>query len=441
MSADVDKVENSTVLPPAVDAVVIGAGIVGAATAYELARKGVSVALLEKGRVGGEQSSRNWGWCRQQNRDPRELPLAMFGLRRWPELAEETGEDMGFRRSGIVYATTRQSEIDTWEAWGKRASEFGFHSEILTADRAHELTPGSRTKWVGGVHSPTDGHADPSRAAPVLARATQRLGGHVLQECAVRGLDIAGGRVTGVFTERGRIATQSVVLAGGAWSSRFCRRHGIDLPQANVIGTAMRTTVAPKVITHALYTPTFCVRPAVDGSFTLSIAGRGRLELTPQAMRYARTFYAPFKSRLKNLKFRMGSSFFNGPDALGDWAFDQTSPFERIRVMDPTPDGAMMREAIAALSAEYPALAGVRIVKAWGGLIDSTPDIIPVISPAGPAGLVLSTGYSGHGFGIGPAAGRLTADLVTGDTPVVDPTPFRYDRLVNGTDLGKPGLM
>lgn len=441
MSSIVDTVADAGPLPEAVDVVVVGAGIVGTATAYELARKGLSVALLEKGVVGGEQSSRNWGWCRQQNRDPRELPLSMFSLRRWAELGPETGEELGFRRTGLVYATTRQSEIDTWAAWNERARGSGFTSEILTAARARELTPGSHTPWLGGLYSPSDGHADPALASPALARAARALGASVIQRCAVRGLDIAAGKVAGVVTEQGRVRTSSVVLAGGSWSSRFCRNHDIDLPTANIIGSALLTERAPDVIKVPLYTPAFALRPTIDGAYTLSVSGRGRLELTPQALRYAGRFLKPFRNRLPNLKFRVGRSFFSGPEAAGGWSLDSVSPFERCRVLDPAPDMDMMRKAISDLVAEYPALAGLRMSRAWGGMIDSTPDIIPVISPAGPEGLLIASGFSGHGFGIGPAAGRLAADLVNGDTPIVDPGPFRYSRMVDGTDLGAPGLM
>ena len=101
-----------------------------------------------------------------------------------------------------------------------------------------------------------------------------------------------------------------------------------------------------------------------------------------------------------------------------------------------------MQLGLARLAEYYPALAGLKVAHAWGGMIDSTPDGIPVISPVdGLPGLYLSTAYSGHGFGIGPAAGRLAADLIAGDPPIVDPHPYRYSRMIDGTDLGGPGMM
>jgi len=442
MSPPVKTVPNSADFPEAVDVVVIGAGIVGAATAYELARRGISTALLEKGVVGGEQSSRNWGWCRQQNRDPRELPLVLASLERLAALAEETGEDLGFRRAGLVYATNKQSEIDAWEAWEKKARDFGVVSHILTGAQVKAALPALAGHWSGGVSSPNDGYAEPSLAAPVLAAAAGRLGAFVHQQCAVRGLDIEAGRVTGVVTERGRIRCQRVVVAGGAWTALFCRHHGIDLPLAMINGTAMRTRAAPRVFEHGIYTPNLCARPRQDGAYTLAIAGRGRLDITPLLLRHARRFWPPFKGRLPSLKLRAGASFWRGPEALHRWRDDEVSPFEVIRVIDPHPDESLVHAAVTALRRDFPALADVQIEQAWGGLIDSTPDIIPVISPvASCPGLVIAAGFSGHGFGIGPGAGVLAADLATEADPVVDPTPYRYARLVDGSALGEPGMM
>ncbi|MGM3175495.1 NAD(P)/FAD-dependent oxidoreductase [Dickeya lacustris] len=443
MPAPIKYVQDSNRLPAQVDVVVIGAGIAGVAAAYELAKKGVSVLLLEKGLVGGEQSSRNWGWCRQQNRDERELPLSIYALRRWEELQQETGEDLGFRRSGLLYTTQDQAEIDAWACWGQMAKAYGVRSDMLTAEQAKAMTPGSTSAWLGGVSSPTDGHAEPALACAGLAIAAQRLGACVIQQCAVRGLDISGGRISGVWTERGRVATSTVICAGGVWSSLFCRRHGIELPSGNVIGTAFRTAPIAQAISLPFYTAAFACRPQRDGSYTVSVSGRGRLEPGFQSLRYARQFYATYRARRKNLSFNPGiKPFLCGPEGWARWAFDERSPFERTRILDPAPDMTIVSDGLAAMRREYPALAELRAVQAWGGMIDSTPDAIPVISAVEQLpGLILSTGYSAHGFGIGPGAGRLAADLASGATPIVDPTPFRYARLVDGSGLRAPGMM
>ncbi|BEO69114.1 oxidoreductase (plasmid) [Serratia marcescens] len=443
MPALIRYVQDSRYFPESADVVVIGAGIAGSAAAYELAKQGVSLVLIEKGLVGGEQSSRNWGWCRQQNRDERELPLIIYALQRWGELGQETGEELGFRRSGLVYATGNQDDIDAWDKWGQMAKSYGVRSDILTAEQAKAMTPGSTSSWRGGVSSPTDGHAEPAWASAGLAIAAQRLGAGVFQQCAVRGLDISAGKVSGVITERGMIKTTRVICAGGAWTSMFCRRHGIDLPLGNVIGTAFRTAPIEQAISLPLYTPGFACRPQQDGSYTVSVSGRGRLSPGAQGLRYARQFYPTFKARRKNLKIELGlDPFLSGPESLARWQFDSRSPFEKVRILDPAADMSIVQEGLAAMRKEYPALSNLRVEQAWGGMIDNTADAVPVISTVEKMpGLIISAGYSAHGFGIGPGAGRLAADLATDSTPIVDPTPFRYSRLVDGTGLKVPGMM
>ena len=443
MPALIQYVQDSLYLPESADVVIIGGGIAGAAACWELARQGVSVVLLEKGLIGAEQSSRNWGWCRQQNRDERELPLIIHALQRWQELNEETGEELGFRKTGLVYATRNEQDIAAWANWNEMAKSYDIRSNILNAEQAKALTPGSTTQWKGGVHSPDDGHAEPSMAAPGLVRAAMRKGAQVFQQCAVRGLDVSAGRVSGVITERGTIKTSRVICAAGTWTSMFCRRHGIDLPLGNVIGTAFRTLPIKQAIELPFYTESFAVRPQLDGGYTVSVSGRGRLEAGLQGLKYARQFYSTFKARRKNLTIVPSlKPFITGPEALAHWSMDGISPFEKMRILDPAADLNMVKEGLAAMVREFPELQGVKVAQSWGGMIDSTPDAIPVISEVDKLpGLILSAGYSGHGFGIGPGAGRLAADLAMNATPVVDPTPYRYSRLVDGSGLDTPGMM
>ena len=155
MPVQVNVVENSPTLPTHVDAVVIGAGIIGTCTAYELAKKGRSVALVEKGMVAGEQSSRNWGWVRQQNRDLHELPLAILSTRRWDELGREVGRDLGFRQTGSLICTDDLAVLAKWESWRNAAAGQGYSSDLLTPAQAKERTPGTVTEWIGGVWSAT----------------------------------------------------------------------------------------------------------------------------------------------------------------------------------------------------------------------------------------------------------------------------------------------
>jgi glycine/D-amino acid oxidase-like deaminating enzyme len=442
MSPPVTRVRSDEALPPSADVVVIGGGIAGVAAAYAIAKKGHSVAVVEKGYVAGEQSSRNWGFCRQQNRDLRELPLAQRALEMWAGLNEELGAETGFRRAGLIYATTRQDDLDAWTRWCEQARAFQMHSRVLSGTEAKAMTPGSTDGWIGGVHSPTDGKAEPALAVPAIAEGARRLGATVHQDCAARGLETTAGRVSAVVTEKGTIRTSAVLVAGGVWTSMFCRHHGIDMPLAGVRSTSFFTAPAPEVTPGGLSTPDIAFRRRLDGGYTIGIGGRGLLELTPQGLKYAKPFWRTFKKRYRLITIRAGKSFFEGPEAFMRWSNDGISPFERMRTYDPPAQEKLISFALKRIGEIYPELANVKIMHKYGGLIDFTPDWVPVISAIDKLpGLHVSAGFSGHGFGVGPAAGRLAADLMTGDAPIVDPHPYRYSRLIDGTDLGEPGMM
>lgn len=427
-------VASDAALPEQADVVVIGGGIAGISAAYYLSKKGHSVAVVEKGRIAAEQSSRNWGWVRQQNRDERELPLAKWALDHWGDLASEIGADLGFRREGLVYLTDKAEELAGWEKWVNMARGYQVHSRVLTGAEATAMVPGSQGKWIGGVHSPTDGRAEPTMATPALAEAARRLGATLHQDCAARGMETQGGRVSAVVTEKGRIRTSRVLCAAGAWTSLFCRWHGISFPQSGVLSTAFATQPGPAVIEGGLSTPGFTFRRRVDGGYTVSIRNRGRIEITPQGLRYAREFLPMFRDRWStSISIGLGRSFFSGPEALARWKLDTVSPFEKTRVLNPAADEPTVAAALESLGKGFPALQGIGVAQKWGSWIDSTPDAVVAIGPVPQLpGFFVASGFSGHGFGIGPAAGRLAADLVAGDAPIVDPHPVRFTRFAEG---------
>ncbi|MEN3382179.1 MAG: hypothetical protein V7608_2223, partial [Hyphomicrobiales bacterium] len=134
-------------------------------------------------------------------------------------------------------------------------------------------------------------------------------------------------------------------------------------------------------------------------------------------------------------------SFFDQLTRGTNWSLDRPSPFEAERVRDPEPDMSLVNSALVALIQSNPVLKGVEIAEAWGGTIDCTPDTIPVISPVDTLpGFFLATGFSGHGFGIGPAAGKLAAEIITGDTPFMDPAAYSHERLIDGRPLAPVSL-
>ncbi len=413
-------------LPPArADVVVIGGGIIGIFSAYYLARRGLSVVVIEKGRIGAEQSSRNWGWCRQQNRDARELPMATRSLALWEQFAADSGEDTGFSRCGLFYLSDDDAELAQWARWGEFAKTQGVSTQMLSSAQATERARATGRAWKGGVFSPSDGTADPGKAAPAVAAALIKLGGSVVQRCAARGLEFEGGRVSGVVTEAGTIRTRTVVYAGGAWASSFCRQLGIRFPQATVRQTLVRVAAVAEPLPQALHTARVSVTRRSDGSFNLAISGRGRVDPTAQLLRFAPQFLPMFAKRWRKVFPGGLEGVRAGHESLARWRLDAPTPMERTRILDPKPDATAVKQTFARAAELLPPLGRAGIAGAWAGFVDSTPDGVPGIGevPEVP-GLILAAGFSGHGFGIGPGAGHLIADLVTGAPPLFDPAPY-----------------
>ena len=181
--------------PDQADVVVIGGGVAGVSTAYYLAKRGVRVVLCEKGRVAAEQSSRNWGWVRQQGRDWAELPIMMEANRLWQGLAAETGEtDLSFSQSGCLYLADSPAAMTKYEGWYDAAKQAQLDTVLLTAadirDRYRNIAgPADGGEWAGGMITPSDGRAEPFLAVPALARAAERAGAIIVENCAVRTLD------------------------------------------------------------------------------------------------------------------------------------------------------------------------------------------------------------------------------------------------------------
>jgi glycine/D-amino acid oxidase-like deaminating enzyme len=205
----------------------------------------------------------------------------------------------------------------------------------------------------------------------------------------------------------------------------------------------LRTAEAPGVIEGCFAGPNFALRRRLDGGYTIAVPGYGRVELAPQNLRHSVRFRTMFRSKLqKKLKIRVGSSFFHGPEASATWRDDDISPFEKTRVLDPRPDTEWLQCALQNVARVFPELSGLRIAHAWAGAIDTTPDLVPVISKvnANP-GLVIASGFSGHGFGLGPGAGMLVSRLVMDDAPQFNIAPFRLARFSDGTTLSSPQMM
>lgn len=439
---DLSRLEHQDTLPETCDTLIIGGGIAGVMTAYFLAKQGQRVVVCEKGRIAGEQSSRNWGWIRQQGRHPAELPIMVEANRLWHQLADEVGENIGFKTTGILYMASDQAELETYERWLPYARQAGVDSRALSVQELADHLPGARANWVGGLYTPSDARAEPWLAVPALARLAKRTGALLREHCAVRSLDIAGGKVAGVWTEAGRVRCNQVVLAGGAWSSLFARAQGIVLPQLSVLASAMATNPMPAVFPGGAADPALAFRPRADGGYSIAHGFSHDFYLGPDAFRYFGAFREQVKSGLKTTRLRLAAPT-GFPDAWGTarrWIPSEETPFERMRVLNPAPNMRTLNAALDRFADTWPTLGRPTIRQAWAGMIDTLPDEVPVLDrvPDVP-GLVIATGLSGHGFGIGPAIGRVVADLVTERAVGHDLTAFSFNRFSSGQVL-KPGL-
>jgi glycine/D-amino acid oxidase-like deaminating enzyme len=436
MGPYVDSVTSDEAIPATTSVVVIGGGIIGTFAALTLAERGIPVVLCEKGYIACEQSSRNWGWCRQAGRDEREMPLIVQSLQLWRDMNRVTETDTGFRECGVLYVGESDADEMRFADWARMAQPYDIGTCIVRGDALAGLMPGASRSYSCGLYVPSDGCAEPQRAAPAIARAAQRKGAIIVAHCAVRGIERAGGRTAAVITERGRIGCAAVVLAAGAWSSLFCASLGIRLPQLKVLSSVMRTAPVANGPDACTYMDAVGYRKRRDGGYTIARGAGYIAPFVPDSLRYLRDFLPTIRKERDSLRVRVNAQSLREFCTPRSWPLDRPSPFEAARVLDPAPNLALNGQALAAMTRLYPQFSDAHVIQQWGGYIDVTPDVVPYISPVGTLpGLTVAAGFSGHGFGIGPAAGRLAAELATGDTPSVDPAPFRASRFSDGSPV------
>ena len=176
----ITPVSPSTDFPKRADVVVIGAGVIGISTAIELQARGLDVVVVEKGEVAAEQSSRNWGWCRQMGRDPREIPLIKVSLNLWRGMNEKIGAETGFRTCGVLYLAETDDDLAYLVSWyDKHAKAHGLSTRVVSAAEAAVLSPGSTIVWKGGLFTEDDGRAEPFIAVPAMAEYFKNRGGKI----------------------------------------------------------------------------------------------------------------------------------------------------------------------------------------------------------------------------------------------------------------------
>ena len=427
--------QSSINAPKAADVVIIGGGIIGASIAYFLAKEGIKVCLCEKGYISGEQSGRNWGFVRIQGRDEREIPMVLESQRIWRHFSSEAGIDTGYEQGGCLFTANDERELQSFQTWLELAQKYGIPTELLDQKRLRNEVGLAANKWVGGILTRTDGRAEPQKATLAIAKAAQNLGASIITGCSVRGIETSGGSLSRVITEKGPINASTAVCAAGAWSSYFCRSLGISVPQLKVRGTVARTNSVETKINGTIFDRHVSIRKRNDGGYTVAHGSTFDHAITPSTLRYSAKYLRALINEYSALKLSIGADFIDELAAPKQWDLDKKSPFEMNRVLNPKPNKKTISQIQKKLGEVYPELKDANIVESWAGMVETTPDVVPVISHIDAIpGFYLATGFSGHGFGIGPGAGSVISKLIQ-NKPTIDVEAFRLDRFFDGSPI------
>ncbi|QVQ51195.1 FAD-binding oxidoreductase [Spiractinospora alimapuensis] len=408
------------------DVIIIGGGIVGAGAAYELSRRGVDVTLIERDRVGAHQSGQNWGFVRQQGRDEAELPLMRAANQRWTRLAEELDAPIGWTRGGNLALADTAALARQYLSWVPVGRRHGVDSRLVDVEEVRRIVPCLELDFSAAIYAASDGHADPEATTRAYAEAARRYGTRVLTGHTVRAIRRSGDRVTGVVTESAELSAGTVVCAAGSASRTLLQPVGVDLPQSVVRSTVALSSPVPPVTEATVWATGLAFRQRRDGRLVFSTGGGGEVDVTVETLRQAHLYLPALRKNIRRVQPRVGRVMVTDlRDRLRGVAHRPAHPRPTVSRVH-----ASMRRLRAALPTHARAL---RVERAWAGLIDSTPDALPVIDRIHvPEGLVIAAGFSGHGFGLAPTVADIVADLVTRSTPAFTTAPFQLDRFAKG---------
>ena len=420
------------------DVAVIGGGIAGSAIAYHLAKRDAKVVLLEKGQIGDEQSGRAWGFVRQQGRSPRELHLMMECNKMWQTLSEELNADIEWVQGGnlaVAYDETRMGELEEWCRMGQ---EHGLEVEMLTGQQVHDMVPQASGVFAGGMYTPSDGHAEPIKATTALARAAQENGAEVITNCAVEDIETRNGEVTGVVTEQGLVRAPVVVCAAGAWSPKVARMVGLSLPYRVVRATVTETTPTDPISDVGYWAPGLSFRQRPNGSLYVASAARSDYDVDLESFRDIGMFLPNFLKNRQHFKINVGNELVQDVLRSMPWSPSKKHPFAHTVGVEPTPNQSNVTTTMRRFHKLFPSLESVGVQRIWAGRIDATADAVPIMGEVNrPKGFIFATGFSGHGFAMGPIVGKVTSELILDGRSSLDLHPLRYSRFKEG-DMDQP---
>ncbi|MEE9199221.1 MAG: FAD-binding oxidoreductase [Dehalococcoidia bacterium] len=414
------------------EVVVIGGGISGCAIAYNLAKRGAQVVLLEKGQIADEASGRTWGAVRRQGRQAPEVPLAMESLKLWGQLSEELGSETHFIRGGNLLLAGDDKELADFQETVKITKQLGLESDIVDRKRIiEEIVPGIQGTFVGGMYSPSDGYAHPVKTTNAFAQAAQEHGAKIYTRCPVERIETTDGKVRSVVTDKGEIETDTVVNAAGVWAARLARTCGVKIPMRIIRTHVTITEPKPDFTSPLVWTPGVSFRPTVDGNILLGAGGKIPVDhdIDLSSIQDFTLFRKGFFQFRKQIKIHVGRPLLNDIMSRLPGTAIHGRFFASTVGVEPEVNWDSIRKMREAFFEHMPHLRGLRFVKTWAGWIDLTPDIIPILGEVpGVKGLILATGFSGHGFALGPITGRVISELVLDGKPSLPLDDFRLSR-------------
>ncbi|HEX7075537.1 MAG TPA: FAD-binding oxidoreductase [Hyphomicrobiaceae bacterium] len=414
-----------------VDVAIIGAGIVGCSAAWHLARSGLKVSVFERGTVASEQSSRAWGFIRQQGRHEAELPLAAEANRLWVELTQRFGQEATqFTQGGILVPAETEADEERVISGHEIARKFNLGTTVLDKAGIQDLIPGLSGNWRSGLYTAGDAHGEPPTSTRTIAEAARAAGARIHEHEPVIEIETQAGQVSGIVTINGRCRAPVVVIAAGIGAPMLARKLGLNLPIQVITSSVGQTTAAEPFTRVALWGPTVAYRPRADGSYTLGNGYRGMgpdYEITPNSFRNLRYFLPAYRRNWRLLRLTVGGEFINHLRAsFGKEA--SARPLPEVK-----PNMRKVLRNLAQFRGLFPHLGNVGLDRVWAGRIDLTPDAIPIIDRPSPnLSLFVAAGFSGHGFALGPSVGKQLAEWIAANRPSLDLKAFRLSRFAEG---------
>jgi sarcosine oxidase subunit beta len=361
------------------DVVIVGAGLTGLSAGYWMAKAGAKVIVLDKGRVAWEASSRATGYLSLRAHEPRESPLAAVAEQMWSTLSEELGYPTEWTPAGRMWAAFNDEQYEELKETFESFKQSNIPFRLLDGDEAREIMPALSPQVHGAIHTHHSGHGNPQRTAQAFAWALNDRGGQIRELTPVLAIETNGGKVVGVKSPHGRIATDIVVNAAGPQAGLVGRLVDVDIPVAAARFEAMITAPIPPL-------------------FDIALVGHG----------------------LSVRQTKRGNIHFNG------------GPYEWVGVelaKEPAkPNTPLVRNIARRLGEIMPGLQGAHVLRCWSGVVDATPDEMCIVDRlSSPEGFVVAV-TSGHGFGMAPSVGLAVSELALNGVTQVPVSQIGLDR-------------